>query len=424
MKANQSSELPLEAVPFPQAGNAFVDIPVDHEAPATEMAKHWHATVYHDYSILEMVWRRLEKTGHCTVFQGYDYVAALYDAASSAGAAEPLIVVVSKEKGGIAWILPLCISQQGKLRVISFADLGLADYIAPLIASDAPSDRDSVRAMLKVAFAVLPPCDIISFQKLADDIQGIRNPLLFLKGLVRFHEKSHGIRITEPWPDLANKIVQRTLYKTIKREKKRLEKAGTIKVEYCSTPETIEPALETLIMMRRERFKAMGLVMPPVWENFYRILVARQDRKICASIAMLTFNGQPIAGCFGLMRDKTYYALLSTFKIGEWESYRPGIQLFDAMLTKFSQQTGYDGYFDFTIGDEVYKGRLGADTRILYSWTTIRSLKGLPYYMAWWIKSGFQRYPRIFDMLKRARNHLQAVAKKAQAESASAEEQK
>ena len=398
MKANQRSEPMLGVAPF---GDTSV-----HEALATEITKSWRAEVYRDYSVLELAWRQLEKNGHCTVFQGYDYAAALYDAASSTGAAEPLIVVVSKEGGGIAWILPLCISRNGKLKVISFADLGLADYAAPVIAPDAPSDRLSIMAMLKAVFAALPQCDIISFQKLANEVQGIQNPFLFLQRLHQFPEKSHGIRLTEPWPDLARKIMQRTLYKTLMREKKRLEKAGKIEVEYCNTPETIEPALKTLITMRHERFKSMGLTMPQVWENFYRTLVMRKDRKIYASITTLTANGQPIAGCFSLTRDKTHYALLSTFKAGEWESYRPGIQLFDSMLTKFSQQTGNDGYFDFTIGDEVYKGRLGADTRVLYDWMAIRSLKGLPYYMTWRIKSACRRYPRLFDILKKARQSL------------------
>ena len=126
MKANQRSEPMLGVAPF---GDTSV-----HEALATEITKSWRAEVYRDYSVLELAWRQLEKNGHCTVFQGYDYAAALYDAASSTGAAEPLIVVVSKEGGGIAWILPLCISRNGKLKVISFADLGLADYAAPVIA--------------------------------------------------------------------------------------------------------------------------------------------------------------------------------------------------------------------------------------------------------------------------------------------------
>src|SRR4051812_8674505 len=118
MKTNESPESTLRMMPFAEASNAFVDISVQ-ETPAAR-AKQWHAAVYNDYSAVEMVWRQLEKTGGCTVFQGYDYAAALYDAASSTGAAEPLIVTVSREGGGINWILPLCISCQGKLRVISF----------------------------------------------------------------------------------------------------------------------------------------------------------------------------------------------------------------------------------------------------------------------------------------------------------------
>lgn len=400
MKTNRYSETLLERVPFAEAGNAFPDVSAGHDKPATE--KHWQAAVYHDYSALKTAWQQLEKSGYCTIFQVYDYVASLYDAASSTGAAEPLVVVVSQKNGGIAWILPLCMHRRGKLRIISFADLGLADYAAPLIAPNAPSDRDSVMAMLKTAFAALPPCDIINFQKLTGDVQGIQNPLLFLQGLEQFPVKCHGIRITEPWPTLARKIMQPNLYRTIKRERKRLEKAGIIEIGHYDTPETIEPELKTLFTMRQERFKSKGLgTIPPVWESFYRTMTVRKDRRLYTSITTITVSGKPIAMCLGLTQGKTYYALVPTFKMGEWERYRPGMQLFDFMLTKFAERAGNDGYFDFTTGDEVYKGRMGADTRVLYDWMAPRSLKGVSYYLAWRIKSHCRQYPRIFALLKR-----------------------
>jgi CelD/BcsL family acetyltransferase involved in cellulose biosynthesis len=402
VKTNPSAEPPLEMVPFAESGNAFIDIPV-LEAPAREAAKPWRAEIYRDYSALEMAWRQLEETGHSTVFQRYNYATAIYDAAAATGAAEPLIVAVSKEGGGIAWLLPLCIRRQGKAKVISFADLGLADYTAPLMAPDAPLDHDSVIAIFKSVFTALPSCDLISFEKLAEDVQGVKNPLLLLQGLEPFHEKCHGIRLSEPWPDLAPKIMQRTLYKTIKRQRRNLEKVGKIKIASNDSHETLVPAMEQLLAMRRARFKAMGLTMPAVWEEFYRILVTREDKNVRASLKMLTVDDQPIAGCFGITCDKTYYALLSTFQMEKWESFRPGLQLFDVMLTEFSQQAGNGGYFDFTTGDEIYKGRLGADTRTLYDWRGVRGLKGLPYYMAWCIKVHCRRYPHLFAILKKMR---------------------
>ncbi len=398
-----------------ETAGVFVNTAFNREIPVKKKEKQWRATIYHDYAALETAWRQLESSGHCTVFQGYDYAASLYDAASSIDTAKPLIVAVSKGDGGIAWILPLCIYRRKNLRIIGFADFGVADYIAPLIAPDAPSDHDSVIAMLESVFAALPPCDLINFQKLVANVENVSNPFLFLQGLERFPVECHGIRITEPWPELAHKIMQRTLRNTIRREKGRLEKKGIIAIEHCDTPETLEPALKQLITMRQERFRMIGLPeMQPVWQDFYRILAMREGRKIYAGITTMTVNGQPVATCFGLTRGKTYYALLTTFKMGEWEHYRPGIQLFDILLTKFAEQTGNDGYFDFTIGDEVYKKRLGSDTRLLYEWMAVRSLKGLPYYMAWRIKRYFRRYPRIFMILQKAADFPRDVKKRAQ----------
>ncbi len=412
MKALLKTE--LSHMKTPATETAFVDITVDHAIPAAgKKKKQWRAEIYHDYAALETTWRQLESSGHCTVFQGYDYVASLYDAAASTGTVKPLIVVVSKDTGGIGWILPLCISPHKNLRIVSFIDFGVADYIAPLIAPDTPSDHDSVMAMLEAVFAVLPPCDLINLQKLVSSVEGVSNPLLFLQGLESFPVQCHGIRITEPWPELAPKIMQRNLRATIKRERGRLEKRGPVAIEHCDTLETLEPALKRLMAWRHERFKAMGLPeMPAVWQNFYRLLALRKDRKVYASITTMTVSDQPVATCFSLTRGKTFYALLTTFKMGEWERYRPGMQLFNILLTKFAEQTANDGYFDFTIGDEVFKKRFGGDSRPLYEWMAARSLKGIPYYMAWRIKCYFRRYPRLFTILQKAFQHTRGMKTK------------
>lgn len=376
----------------------------------------WAVKIYNDHQKLKTLWRQFELSGYCSVFQSYDCAAAWYDAAILSGAADPLIVVVSEKEGEVMWLLPLCLSRhKGRkgLKVISFADLGVSDYAAPLIAPNAPADRKSVLSMFKAVRSALPPCDLIHFQKLVSGVQGLSNPLLLLSGQEIFPAKSYGVRITEPWAEQARQVMQPRLRSTIKQKKTALNKKATVAFSHYDDPESLRPALERLMEMQGERFKTLGLpVMPALWRRFYQVLAERDNRKIAVSITEMTIDGEVVAACFGLMRGKTYYMLLTSFKMGAWESYRPGMLLFDYMLTRFAEQTRYDGYFDFTVGDEVYKKRFGCDSHLLYEWMQPQRFKAVLYYITWRLKAFLRRYPELFIRLQKLLHCLRSFKRK------------
>ena len=371
----------------------------DQKAAVTP-ASAWRVTVHKNYAELEALWRRMETEGHCTIFQTFDWAACWYDTATTSGDTEPLIILVSKEESPV-WILPLCIHRKKGLSIITFADLGVADYTAPVMARGAPADRKTVRAMLRAVLDALPRCDAVNFEKISEKVDGIPNPLLFLNGMEIFSVKCHGVRLFEPWPKLSEKIMQRRLYSVIKRQRNKITGQGEVAIEHHNSPETLAPVLENLMELRRARFGAIGLPdMPPIWKNFYRQLVMRQRSGFQVSITTLSVSGESIATCFGLTRGNTYYAILPTFKIGKWERFRPGMLLFDAMLTSFAEKTGGEGYFDFTVGDENYKKRFGAESHLLYEWMAPRSVAGLVPYATWRAKAIIRRCPRLYKALK------------------------
>jgi CelD/BcsL family acetyltransferase involved in cellulose biosynthesis len=82
---------------------------------------------------------------------------------------------------------------------------------------------------------------------------------------------------------------------------------------------------------------------------------------------------------------------MPTFAAEEWEAYRPGMLMFDAKLEEFGPRTGFKGYFDFTIGDEVYKQRFGATGTPLLECMAPRTLKGFLAYLYWRAKASRRR---------------------------------
>ncbi|MGZ9097468.1 MAG: GNAT family N-acetyltransferase [Micavibrio sp.] len=367
----------------------------------------WKTTIHKNYAGLELLWRRLEAEGLCTVFQTYDWAACWYDTAASCGEAEPLIAVVFNENIGMVWIMPLCLYRRKGLRIISFADLGITDYAAPLMARGAPSDPETVQAMMRSVFKVLPPCDIINFQKLVEKVEGVPNPLLLLPGIERFPVGSHGIRLGEPWPALKKKIVQSRMRSHIRHREKLIREEGEVVIEHHVSPEMFRPLMDRIITLRNKRFLEIGKpAMPPLWQNFYKNLASRKSRALNIIISTMTVAGETVATCFGLARGKTYYAIMPTFEMGKWERFAPGTMLYDAMLTNFSEQTGEGGYFDFTVGDEPYKKRFGGERHLLFEWMMPRSAVGLIAYMVWRTKVALRYHPRFLEILKKVANRF------------------
>ncbi|MCT8991246.1 GNAT family N-acetyltransferase [Chelativorans sp. SCAU2101] len=355
--------------------------------------KSWVASVYRDHRPLEAVWRRLEAEGYCTPFQTYDWASCWYETAVAHGLAEPVIAVFSREGGDPAWILPLCLYRKKGLRVISFADLGVTDYAAPVIARDAPRGRREIEGMIRALLGALPSCDLVHFQKLPAEIEGVSNPLLVRRHW-RFPANCYGIRLSGPWQEQAEKIMQRRLRSTIRKQKRRIAGKGTVSISEVDRPEALRPALDTLMSMRRTRFEAIGRAdMPAAWHEFYYRLATCPKRTLGVSVTTLEVAGEPVATCFGLKRRGAYLAILPSFAMGEWETFRPGMLLFDAMLERHAEETAGEGYFDFTIGDEPYKKRFGGDCLPLYEWMVPRSAIGAAAFLAWRAKGVLRRTP-------------------------------
>ncbi len=373
----------------------------------------WRVKIYNDYSALEPVWRRMETEGRCLVFQTYDWVSCWYDAARLVNEAEPVIAVVFREEAEPTWILPLCLYTKNGLRIISFADLGVTDYAAPVMGRNAPSDPETAQNILEAVFAALPPCDLISLQKMPATVEDAVNPLLCLPGLQRFPEDCHGIRLSEPWPELAKKVMNRRLRSGVRIKREKLRTHGDVAIKRFG-PRELGAQMEELLAIRNERFDAIGRArMPAFWRTFYQILASREGASYNPSVTTLTVAGRTIAACFSLSRGKTSHALLTSFRMGKWEEFRPGIILFDDMLTSFWHQAGNGAYFDFTVGDEEYKKRMGSESYPLYEWMAVRSFAGLRTYIAWRMKAAIRRHPRfhawIQNRLQRIRPHRAGV---------------
>lgn len=344
-------------------------------------------TLHQDWAGLEDVWRKLENDGHCTVFQTFDWAAPWYANTLKFGIAQPLIVTVADDQG-VVWLLPLCRHRRKGLAFISLADLGVSDYAGPIMARDDRISEAELPEVLRAVLRALPRCDMLHFQKLQDRIEQKRNPLLQVGHVIAMRESCYGIEVTRPWAELSKDIMQSRLRSTIRQQKKKISAIGPLQLEHYDDPETMTEAMDVLWQMRRGRFHKIGRAdTPEVWRSFYYDVIRNPARKLEVCITVLRVAGTPVAACFGLTRGKAYHVVMPTFAAEEWESYRPGMLMFDAMLEEFGPKTQFEGYFDFTIGDEPYKQRFGARGAPLMESMSPRSLLGALAYVYWRLKA-------------------------------------
>ena len=342
--------------------------------------------VHRDWTKLETEWRQLEEKGFCTVFQTYDWVSTWYKCTSRHGVAEPLVVTVS-DAGGLAWILPLCRHRWKGLDVISLAGLGVSDYGGLVMAPDDRIDPQEVPEVLADILNVLPPSDMVHFQKLQNQIQDRPNPLRQMKHLVAMRESCYGIHVNRPWAEMAPDLMQSRLRSTIRQQKRKIAALGPLSLKHYDDPKSISSAMTALWAMRQRRFDDIGRdKTPQVWHDFYFGVAEAPKRRLEVSVTILKVGETPIAASFGLSRDKAYLSVMPTFAIEEWGRFRPGMLMFDAMLAEFGPKTDFQGYFDFTIGDEPYKQRFGATGSPLFESMTPRSLKGALAHLYWRFK--------------------------------------
>ena len=365
--------------------------------------KHFTVDVHRDIRELEKEWRALETGGRCTAFQCYDFVAPLYSAFREHRRAEPLIVIVREAaSGNLVMILPLCETKVGRNRVIGFADLRVADYCAPIMASGFRPDADTFRTLWNAIEKALPPSDLLHLSKLPHHVGNSINPLLLLSPCAPYHVKAHGATLSRPWDQCCQSLLSRKQRQSLRRKGRNLESCGAVEFKTHDGGPEAERVFETLYEMRRSRFSKLerdDALADEMWAGFYRDLVQGRSAHPFARLIELTSGGDTVAGALGLIHDGAFLLLIPSFDMERFGRYSPGMLLIFRGMETFTE-AGLT-YFDLTIGDEPYKDLFGVDNRELFEVVRPLSTRGRLPATLWRLKIFVRRHPALHAGLKR-----------------------
>ncbi|WP_349253716.1 GNAT family N-acetyltransferase [Bradyrhizobium sp. CB82] len=340
--------------------------------------------------------------GDATVFQHKHWLNAWYCAFDAA----PLIafIVDAAARRDIA-LVPLVWGRRHGVRVVEFADLGCSDYNAPILASDAPRDSASLRAMdsaLLTALRALPERpDLIHLVKMPLEIRGRPNPLATNGRATACPLNGNLVEFTDDFEDYRASIAKIQL----SRRWRVFTRNPGARFEIVVNVDEALRILDVMDRQQNKRMKELGerfVLDEPRNAKFYRDVVRRGLEDGYAVVSALFCGDEVVATTLGLRHGADYSLVRSSNAGGPWSNCSPSLLCIERTMA--AQHRQGVRHFDLSIGNSDYKRRFGArpipmtDVSIALSW------RGMPDVLADRAVRELRRHPRAFAAAKRLRN--------------------
>ena len=324
----------------------------------------------------------------------------------------PLVVSV-RQSDRLAMVFPLIRRETQMLSYIEPADLGLSDYVAPIVADWFEPSPPEMADIWNGLRRYLPPADILSLKKIPAMLTRSRiNPLTLLPGTVEMGTSSKQLDLSNT--DGATHFRRSGLYKEGMKKFRKLKQLGSVEFRMAGTREEAQKLFDVLIEQRTVRFQALGRPDPLLQANvgtFYRELAVEGVPSGQVMFGGLYLDGDCIATDLGLVEGTTHHGLLTAMAVGDIERLSPGTVNFMLMLDE-TVARGLRRY-DIGVGEFFYKSRLKGSEMTLYERHEALSLRGnvalAEARARRMIRLGLSRYPHLRKPVEGIRQQLRRL---------------
>jgi CelD/BcsL family acetyltransferase involved in cellulose biosynthesis len=362
------------------------------------------------------IWDIVGDHGSLTAYQRLDWIERVVRHLAKTARAEPIFIVVAERTTGrVIALVPLALTRRFGLRTVSWLDLGVCDYAAPVIAPGWAIRPHEAVAFWAAVRAVLPPADLIQIERIPATVEGMTNPLALLPGAEPMTMHASGVAIEGDPATLLARLCRPSTLKDLGKQRRRLERAGPVRFACAGTPADVDALFDALVEQRRSRFAAMGrfdLLIRQEVQDFYRDAAHDGLTGGAARLLGLSVDGQWIAAAYCLVHRGTLHGLLlTTTSEDRWRNTSPGAQIVTECL-RWAREQGLD-YFDFTVGNHAYKQDFGVESRELKSYRSALTLAGRC--IASLETAGervmqtVERYPAVYSKLRAFRRAIRRI---------------
>ncbi len=339
--------------------------------------------------------------GRRTAFQHADWLGAWYAAFHDVA---PLIAVISDAATGkdIA-VVPMIHHVRRGIRIVEFADLGVSDNNAPILALDAALDAgaaDAINTALIGALRALPDrFDLLRLKKMPAEVGGKPNPLV---SLGRFGSSSLN----------GNPVLMGDEYDGYQASIKRLQMPRCWRVfsrhagarfEVAADVARAHELLDVMDVQQQVRMQKLGspfVLNDDTHARFYRAVVRQGLAEGYAIVTALVCDEGVVATAFGVKHGATYVLLRISHAGDPWSNCSPGLLVIERTMAALHARGVRR--FDLSVGNQDYKRRLGAERVPLTDVSVALSWRGLPFAWRDHAAPGLRRYPKLASLAARA----------------------
>jgi CelD/BcsL family acetyltransferase involved in cellulose biosynthesis len=351
----------------------------------------------------------------CLPFHGPGWLRAWYETLGSSEGRRPLWLLLQRCSAGQwvdAMLLPLVQQRRKGLREVAFADAGVVDYVAPLVAADwhgGAEPQDAAKALWRAMARALRGFDVWRVQKMLPaglpEAGAVTNPLQLVW---RTHESDmfgNQFVVQGPWEEWRHSLDKR-VRKEIERCWRVFERSPVARLERVRDPVQAQALFDTLEQQQSERLGALPhyrLNRAP-YRAFYRRLLAAGLTDGSVVLTALRDGDTVVSALFGVANGQRYIALRQSIGGPAWKALSPG-RLLDEGTARQMHAAGLNT-FDFGVGDYFHKTTLGMQPIALRDACVALSWRGVPARGAWylrrWAKRRVKPWRSFSEMVKEA----------------------
>jgi len=300
-------------------------------------------------------------------------------------------------------VVPMISHIRRGIRIVEFADLGVSDNNAPILALDAALDAaatDAIGKALIDAVRALPDrFDLLRLKKMPAHVGGKPNPLVSL-GRIGSCSLNGNLVLTgddyEAYRASIKRMQMPRCWRVFSRH------AGA-RFEIAADVAHARELLDVMDVQQQARMRKLGsrfVLNDDAHARFYREVARQGIAEGYAVISALVCDEAVVATTFGVRSGASYFLLRISHAGDSWSNCSPGLLVTERTMAALHAEGVRR--FDLSIGNQDYKRRFGAAKVALTDVSIALSWRGAPYAWRDHTAQNLRRYPRLAAFASRA----------------------
>lgn len=329
-------------------------------------------SVENSFDFQSQQYRDLFDNSNATAFQHPDWLAVFYGELAPGRDANKLIIVGRHpDTGKLIFLLPLIRRKIRNVVLVEAADLGVSDYSAPVVRTDYIRELGLSDGLSKSISSAIGKYDLLRIKPIRDEARRLWS-LFFNSPAHALGFSAHASTMQAPYETWRVEAFGKSHCKYIDKKSRRFGKNVDISLDIVADNE-IDDAIGFVQEQRMGRFEG-DPIQQDIVRKFYTGVAKCQGPDGVARTYQLTADGKRVGVIFGLIHQQRYYYLLIGCDYQNYGKHSPGLIMYDRIMADWLTEGGK--IFDFTIGDEPFKAKFGAQSTQMYEILHAGSLLG------------------------------------------------